>query len=561
MPDEVPRWKSEEWKAISRRRERAFADQSEPKSASSEKEKATEPENLVGLSLSGGGIRSALYNDGFLQGLSHRGFLRYVDYLCSVSGGGYIAGHLISQARHDKDGKSFHDDPDRRNLGRDPNSGKVDANRLAGVGGYLSRTLEFLPAYLWSLFFSFAFYIGMVGIIATLAALFWRSFDDPTFRTLYFGTLGLIKGNELTVAFIPAILIAVLSTLSEVSLSICRLFLGFDRPIPKKIHSAVRKTSLVLLALAILTSLAIFMGNGKTNVSSNAGGELFLNHYAQILAISAGIIQILVFLGRDRLFRSERAEAKQWQKHLQRSVTTVVLLFLVFSMVHWMGRENISGYTHNRDPHLVRGDVVNWYVMDRLFSKYESTNEPEKIAPSAVKSLDPLDEVNEYAKPKSKWIAYLAAGRAGLRFHNWTPQQNSDLSHPPSPLQEMYKQDTASEVWPLPKRIVGACIAYRWAMFGSKLENEVRQGPFLAGYDRFSPASDDSVQQFIKTAFRKRASRKPYSRSTIGTLERVLARQEVHIMADQRKCPGQETGRLGRSCRVELWDIHCYPRL
>lgn len=46
----------------------------------------------VGLALSGGGIRSAVFNLGLLQSLSKAGLLRRVDVLSSVSGGGYIAG-------------------------------------------------------------------------------------------------------------------------------------------------------------------------------------------------------------------------------------------------------------------------------------------------------------------------------------------------------------------------------------------------------------------------------------------------------------------------------------
>lgn len=45
---------------------------------------------LVGLALSGGGIRSSTFNLGVLQGLHHAGVLRHVDYLSTVSGGGYI---------------------------------------------------------------------------------------------------------------------------------------------------------------------------------------------------------------------------------------------------------------------------------------------------------------------------------------------------------------------------------------------------------------------------------------------------------------------------------------
>jgi hypothetical protein len=50
------------------------------------------PENLVGLALSGGGIRSATFSLGLLQGFHKRGFLRIFDYLSTVSGGGFVGG-------------------------------------------------------------------------------------------------------------------------------------------------------------------------------------------------------------------------------------------------------------------------------------------------------------------------------------------------------------------------------------------------------------------------------------------------------------------------------------
>jgi hypothetical protein len=48
-------------------------------------------DDLVGLAFSGGGIRSAVFNLGVLQALEAGGVLRHVDYLSSVSGGGYVA--------------------------------------------------------------------------------------------------------------------------------------------------------------------------------------------------------------------------------------------------------------------------------------------------------------------------------------------------------------------------------------------------------------------------------------------------------------------------------------
>jgi len=53
-------------------------------------------QDLVGLSLSGGGIRSATFCLGVLQRLASRRVLRLVDYMCTVSGGGYIGSCLSS---------------------------------------------------------------------------------------------------------------------------------------------------------------------------------------------------------------------------------------------------------------------------------------------------------------------------------------------------------------------------------------------------------------------------------------------------------------------------------
>ncbi|UAB71502.1 patatin-like phospholipase family protein [Vibrio sp. SCSIO 43132] len=51
---------------------------------------------LVGLCFSGGGIRSATFNLGVIQGLKKSGLLNCVDYLSTVSGGGYMGAALAS---------------------------------------------------------------------------------------------------------------------------------------------------------------------------------------------------------------------------------------------------------------------------------------------------------------------------------------------------------------------------------------------------------------------------------------------------------------------------------
>jgi len=79
---------AEEARSVRARREKALSGQTD----------ADKPENIpgncVGLAFSGGGIRSATFSLGVLQALSSRDRLRDVDFLSTVSGGGYTGGFL-----------------------------------------------------------------------------------------------------------------------------------------------------------------------------------------------------------------------------------------------------------------------------------------------------------------------------------------------------------------------------------------------------------------------------------------------------------------------------------
>ena len=79
------------------------------------------------LCLSGGGIRSAAFGLGILQGLARRGLLSQFHYLSTVSGGGYIASWLTAwrhRAKRDEDvlehlkGRKFGEFDEPEPLGR-----------------------------------------------------------------------------------------------------------------------------------------------------------------------------------------------------------------------------------------------------------------------------------------------------------------------------------------------------------------------------------------------------------------------------------------------------------
>jgi hypothetical protein len=89
---------TEEWSEVERRRKvwKTENDKIEREEIYEENQSGIRngnpPENLVGLALSGGGIRSATFSLGLLQGFHKQGLLRIFDYLSTVSGGGYLGG-------------------------------------------------------------------------------------------------------------------------------------------------------------------------------------------------------------------------------------------------------------------------------------------------------------------------------------------------------------------------------------------------------------------------------------------------------------------------------------
>jgi Patatin-like phospholipase len=60
-------------------------------------------EKRTALCLSGGGVRSAIFNLGVLQGLARAGLLNKFDYLSTVSGGGFIGGWLTAWIYREQD--------------------------------------------------------------------------------------------------------------------------------------------------------------------------------------------------------------------------------------------------------------------------------------------------------------------------------------------------------------------------------------------------------------------------------------------------------------------------
>lgn len=91
----------------------------------------------VGVACSGGGIRSACFNLGVLQALDEKDLLSRVDYLSTVSGGGYVGSWLVSCLREDP--------------GFRPSREGKEIDHLRRYARYLSPESGFFSADTWTM--------------------------------------------------------------------------------------------------------------------------------------------------------------------------------------------------------------------------------------------------------------------------------------------------------------------------------------------------------------------------------------------------------------------------
>jgi hypothetical protein len=103
------------------------------------------------LCLSGGGIRSATFALGVLQGLSRNELLTHFDYLSTVSGGGYIGSWLSSWIHHAKDPAAVFKQLAYRNPESPLQPEPPQIRHLRAYSNYLTPRLGLLSADTWVL--------------------------------------------------------------------------------------------------------------------------------------------------------------------------------------------------------------------------------------------------------------------------------------------------------------------------------------------------------------------------------------------------------------------------
>lgn len=122
-------------------------------------------EPRVGLALSGGGIRSAAFSLGVVQGLSARKAFDSIDFLSTVSGGGYTGAALIAAMERDGGKFPFNTEPD----GTD-GFAPVDIADSDAVRALRHRCRYLMPNGKFDLVVSFAIILRGLAVNATMVA-------------------------------------------------------------------------------------------------------------------------------------------------------------------------------------------------------------------------------------------------------------------------------------------------------------------------------------------------------------------------------------------------------
>jgi hypothetical protein len=227
---------------------------------------STVGDDLVGLALSGGGVRSASFNLGLLQAFYRHGLIRHVDYLSTVSGGGYIGSYLSALLASDLPAPRSGvpgvappgDIPIRtleRELGADTAGGQpARIKQFIRGGDYLNRPLRFVNRYLIGVILNnLAIASGFV-FLCMLASWAWRWLDtSPVADWLY-----VVSGNwvrESTRSFLPAAVLGV----SWLFVWFASYIVMAVRDRPAWVLLLLTKVLLLLTGVALLVGAAVWL--------------------------------------------------------------------------------------------------------------------------------------------------------------------------------------------------------------------------------------------------------------------------------------------------------------
>lgn len=177
------------------------------------------PQDLVGLSLSGGGVRSSMFGAGVLQGLHKIGLMKRVDYLATVSGGGFIGGFLTSRCQKEHEERKKQEDQGEEApaasskyhfpLEKDGGVQHPAVNQLMKNGGYLHGAVELMLRVVMGVALHLLIVASLLIFSCSFISLFWRIPDMSVVQQAFSSLAAWLAGTRwlgyaLTAGFVTA---------------------------------------------------------------------------------------------------------------------------------------------------------------------------------------------------------------------------------------------------------------------------------------------------------------------------------------------------------------------
>jgi hypothetical protein len=340
------------------------------------------PRDLVGLALSGGGVRSASFNLGLLQALFRGGLLKHIDLLATVSGGGYIGSYLASLTQ--KAGVTLSDKDDSLRQQLVPNPAQPErVARFVRHGKYLNHPGRFFNQYLFGLVFNNLAILSGLAFACMALAWMWRLLDCNLiggFIYSYLPPAG--KWTELWRPFLPAGVFLAAWVFAWGAIYVRSLWTG-QRP-----KTWLTSRLLFIAAACLLVGVAVVLATPvisipvKTDDQLNEG-SVEISGSQRVLSTSIiGLIATALtpLLRPQLLLRIGIHPRSVWERRLFVVVTSALFAGVPFVLVWWFAQHDFSGCDRRqRDRALLMGDINfrTWnQFWDRVRSRHENHDSP-----------------------------------------------------------------------------------------------------------------------------------------------------------------------------------------
>jgi hypothetical protein len=331
-------------------------------------------DDLVGVALSGGGIRSAAVSMGLLESLHETGIIKFVDYLSTVSGGGY-AGSAYSAAM-----QSAASGPDAMFPSPPPGGtaapSKIDPGypavlrRIIYGGEYLVRPWEAANKYLVGLFFNNLLLLSGVVALCTAIAIAWRMLDFQSVRD----ALGIVRLDwDAYVTFLPFCFFLggwVLAWSASYSKHRGEApGVWAQRLLYFTVGSLLIGTTLLLVnGETTLGAYGVFFGGSEKTSNSGTIGKWLLG------AIAAALTPLLA---PKRLLQMGLAPRGTLDRVVFGTVLTAFCVGVPLAVIGIVGQENISRTRDDPQNNVRLRDIRDWPAFATLLgtSKVATLNE------------------------------------------------------------------------------------------------------------------------------------------------------------------------------------------